>query len=67
MLGLVAGAQVTADAGTGYFINRAQTYLQTDQVYFGLVVYAVLGLAADQVVRLLERVLLAWRPGFEAS
>lgn len=67
VLGLVAAEQVNADAGIGYFINRAQTYLQTDQVYFGLVVYAVLGLTADQVVRLLERVLLAWRPGFEAS
>lgn len=67
VLGLVAAELVNVDQGIGYLINRAQTYLQTDQVFFGLVVYAVLGLLADQLVRILERVLLAWRPGYEAS
>jgi sulfonate transport system permease protein len=67
VLGLVAAELVNVDQGIGFLINRAQTYLQTDQVFFGLVVYAVLGLLADQLVRILERVLLAWRPGYEAS
>jgi sulfonate transport system permease protein len=67
VLGLVAAELVNVDQGIGFLINRAQTYLQTDQVFFGLVVYAVLGLLADQLVRVLERVLLAWRPGYEAS
>jgi sulfonate transport system permease protein len=67
VLGLVAAELVNVDQGIGFLINRAQTYLQTDQVFFGLVIYAILGLLADQVVRLLERVLLSWRPGFEAS
>jgi sulfonate transport system permease protein len=67
VLGLVAAELVNVDSGIGFLINRAQTYLQTDQVFFGLVIYAVLGLLADQLVRVLERVLLAWRPGYEAS
>jgi sulfonate transport system permease protein len=67
VLGLVAAELVNADRGIGFLINRAQTYLQTDQVFFGLVIYAVLGLLGDQFVRVLERVLLAWRPGYEAS
>lgn len=67
VLGLVAAELVNVDSGIGFLINRAQTYLQTDQVFFGLVVYAVLGLLADQLVRVLERVLLAWRPSYEAS
>lgn len=67
VLGLVAAELVNVDQGIGFLINRAQTYLQTDQVFFGLLIYAVLGLLADQVVRLLERVLLSWRPGYEAS
>jgi len=67
VLGLVAAELVNVDQGIGFLINRAQTYLQTDQVFFGLVVYAVLGLLADQFVRILERVLLAWRPSYEAS
>jgi sulfonate transport system permease protein len=67
VLGLVAAELINVDSGIGFLINRAQTYLQTDQVFFGLVIYAVLGLLADQLVRVLERVLLAWRPGYEAS
>ncbi|MFL6059947.1 MAG: ABC transporter permease [Marmoricola sp.] len=67
VLGLVAAELVNVDQGIGFLINRAQTYLQTDQVFFGLVIYAVLGLLADQLVRVLERVLLAWRPSYEAA
>jgi sulfonate transport system permease protein len=31
------------------------------------VIYAILGLLADQFVRLLQRVLLRWRPSYEAK
>jgi sulfonate transport system permease protein len=67
VLGLVAAETVNANAGIGYLINRAQTYLRTDQVFLGLVIYAVLGLLADQFVRVLERVLVQWRPSYEAA
>jgi sulfonate transport system permease protein len=67
VLGLVAAETINATSGIGYLINRAQTYLRTDQVYLGLVIYAVLGLLADQIVRFLERVLLQWRPSYEAT
>ncbi|QNJ90672.1 ABC transporter permease [Mycolicibacterium fluoranthenivorans] len=66
ILGLVAAETVNADAGLGFLITQAQTYLQTNKVFVGLVIYSLLGLAADQVVRTLERVLLRWRPSFEA-
>jgi sulfonate transport system permease protein len=67
ILGLVAAETVNADSGVGFLITQAQTYLQTDQVFVGLAVYSVLGLIADQFVRILERVLLRWRPGYEAA
>ena len=67
ILGLVAAETVNADAGIGFLITQAQTYLQTDQVFVGLAIYSVLGLLADQFVRILERVLLRWRPGYEAT
>jgi sulfonate transport system permease protein len=66
VLGLVAAETVNADSGIGFLITQAQTYLQTDQVFVGLAIYSVLGLLADQFVRILERVLLRWRPGYEA-
>jgi sulfonate transport system permease protein len=67
VLGLVAAETVNANSGLGFLITQGQTYLQTNKVFVGLVVYSILGLAADQIVRALERVLLRWRVGFEAS
>ena len=64
VLGLVAAEQVNADSGIGFMINQAQTYERVDEIYLGIAIYAVLGLAAHQAVRLLERVLLTWRPGY---
>jgi sulfonate transport system permease protein len=67
VLGLVAAEQVNANSGIGFMINQAQTYDRVDEIYLGLVIYAVLGLAADQVVRILERVLLTWRPAYSGT
>ncbi|MEU9394850.1 ABC transporter permease [Streptomyces sp. NPDC048324] len=67
VLGLVAAETVNADQGLGFLITQGQTYLQTNQVFVGLVIYSLLGLLADQFVRALERVLLRWRPSYEAS
>ncbi|MDT7730173.1 MAG: sulfonate transport system permease protein, partial [Mycobacterium sp.] len=66
ILGLVAAETVNADEGLGFLITQAQTYLQTNKVFVGLVIYSILGLLADQFVRTLERVLLRWRPSYEA-
>jgi sulfonate transport system permease protein len=67
ILGLVAAETVNADQGLGFLITQAQTYLQTNKVFVGLVIYSILGLLADQFVRTLERVLLRWRPSYEAT
>jgi len=67
ILGLVAAETINADQGLGFLITQGQTYLQTNQVFVGLVIYSILGLLADQFVRILERVLLRWRPSFEAT
>jgi sulfonate transport system permease protein len=65
-LSLVVGEQINATAGIGYLINDARDFLRTDVIVVGLLVYALLGLGADQVVRLLETRVLAWRPSFVA-
>jgi sulfonate transport system permease protein len=67
ILGLVAAETVNANSGLGFLITNGQAYLQTDQVFVGLVIYSVLGLLADQFVRVLERALLRWRPSLEAA
>lgn len=58
---LVVVEQINATSGLGYMIDLARTYGQTRIIIVGLVVYALLGLASDGVVRLLERRLLSWR------
>jgi sulfonate transport system permease protein len=61
-LSLVVGEQINADAGIGYMMMDAREFLRTDIIMVGLAVYALLGLGADQLVRGIERVALAWRP-----
>ncbi|WP_435166793.1 ABC transporter permease subunit [Falsirhodobacter sp. 1013] len=63
-LALVFGEQINATAGIGYLMATAREFFQTDVIVVCLVVYALLGLAVDFIVRLLERSLLAWRPSF---
>ena len=61
-LSLVVAEQVNANAGIGYLINDARDFLRTDVILVGLMLYALLGLGADALVRALERRALAWRP-----
>jgi len=61
---IVVAEEINAQSGIGYLIMQAQTTDRTDIMFLGLAIYAVLGLIADALVRLLERRLLAWRRGF---
>jgi len=61
-LSLVVGEQINADRGIGYLIMDARDFLRTDIILVGLLIYALLGLATDAIVRAVERRALAWRP-----
>ncbi|WP_371538471.1 ABC transporter permease [Streptomyces sp. NBC_01023] len=63
-LALVFGETVNAGDGIGFLMDQAREYYRTDVIVVCLIVYAFLGLAADLVVRTLERLLLRWRPTF---
>lgn len=60
-LTLIVAEQMAADDGIGKMINDAREFLMTDRIVVGLVVYMILGLITDAVVRLIERRALAWR------
>jgi len=64
VIGLVAAEQINADAGIGYMMEAARQFLRTDEIFLGLALYALFGLAASAFVTLLERLLLAWQPRF---
>ena len=63
-LSLVVAEQINAESGIGFLVMTARDFLRTDIILVGLIVYAILGLSADQIVRLLERRVLGWRPSF---
>lgn len=60
-LSLVVAEQLAVNSGLGFLINNAREFLQTNVIVVCLLVYAILGLATDGLVRALERRALAWR------
>lgn len=62
ILVLVVAEQINASAGLGYLINNARDFMRTDIIVVCLMVYAILGLGADWLVRLIEQRALVWRP-----
>lgn len=60
----VVAEEINAQSGLGYLINQAQSTDRIDIMFCCLTIYAVLGLLADALVRLLERRLLGWRAAF---
>ena len=66
-LSLVVGEQVNAQTGIGFLMMEAREFAQTDVVVFGLLVYALLGLLSDVLIRTAERRTLAWRRGLQAT
>jgi len=64
---LVFAEQVNTDRGIGYLLNSAQGWNRTDIIILCLVIYGVLGLLCDGIVRILEGSLLSWRRGFTGT
>jgi len=62
-LALVVAEQVNASAGLGFMISQATQFLRNDVIFVALLVYCILGLLTDALVRLAERRALAWRRG----
>ena len=60
-LTLIVAEQINADKGIGFLINNARDFLRIDIIIFGLVVYALLGIGTDAIVRAMERRALRYR------
>ena len=65
-LALVVAEQFNTNAGLGYMISQATQFSRNDVIFVALLVYCVLGLLTDALVRLLERRALSWRQSFVA-
>ena len=61
---LIVAETISAQAGIGYMTMNAREFLQTDVVLVGVLLYALLGKAADLAARALERRFLRWNPAY---
>lgn len=66
-LALVFVEQINTTAGIGYLASDARDFMRTDVIVICLLIYSMLGLVIDTVIRTLERYALAWRPTFARS
>jgi sulfonate transport system permease protein len=63
-LALVVAETIGAQSGIGFLAMDAREFLRTDVIVLTIVIYALIGVAADVIARLLERRLLAWHPNY---
>jgi sulfonate transport system permease protein len=66
-LALVVAEQLNTNSGLGFMISQATQFLQNDVIFVALLVYTILGLLTDWLVRILERRALSWRRGLLAA
>ncbi|MBO7748044.1 ABC transporter permease [Paenibacillus sp. MWE-103] len=57
---LVVAELVAVNSGLGYAIMKAQRFLNTDQIFVGIIVIGLLGLISDRIFAFLNRRLFPW-------
>jgi NitT/TauT family transport system permease protein len=63
LVGAVVGEYLGSAAGLGYKIQQAEGVFDVTGVFSGMLILAVVVIAVDGLVTLVERRLLVWRPG----
>jgi sulfonate transport system permease protein len=66
-LTLIVAETIAATSGIGYLAMTAREFVKTDVVVLTIVLYALLGKAADAATRLLERRWLCWHPAYQPA
>jgi NitT/TauT family transport system permease protein len=67
VIGAVVGEFIASTKGLGYFINYHQGTYDTNGIFVGVTILALLVVALDWLLSLVERRLLKWRPEVEAK
>lgn len=66
-LTLIVAETIATTSGIGYLAMSAREFMQTDVVVLAILLYALLGKAADALARGLERRWLRWHPSYQAE
>ena len=67
VIALVVSEQLNASSGIGFLMTQAQQFFETNVIFVGLIIYALLGLGGDLIVRFLEKRTLSWRRAFAGT
>jgi NitT/TauT family transport system permease protein len=67
LVGAVVGEYLGSSAGLGYTIQQAEGVFDVTGVFSGMLILAVVVILVDNLVTLVERRLLVWRPGQAAE
>jgi len=62
LVGIVVAELVVSSAGIGHMMSLAGATFQTDKVFVGVILLAILGLLLSQSLRALEKRVDSWRP-----
>jgi NitT/TauT family transport system permease protein len=63
LVGAVVGELIGSNRGLGWYILRAGGQLDTTGVFTGLFILMLVAMTANQIIFLIERKVLHWRPG----
>ena len=67
VIGAVVGEFIASTKGLGFFINYNQGTYDTNGIFVGVTILALLVVVLDGLLSLVERRLLRWRPEIEAK
>jgi len=62
LIGVMVGELYAATAGIGFMITVAGATFQTDKVFVGVLIFAISGMIATEVVDRAEKKFDKWRP-----
>jgi sulfonate transport system permease protein len=61
IVALVFAETINANQGIGYLANQASSFNQVSVLVVCIIIYALMGIVADVIVRLIERAAMPWR------
>jgi sulfonate transport system permease protein len=64
-IGLVVAELIGSQSGVGFLINEAKQNSNTEVIFVGIIIFAVVGKLIDSLFRVIERKFLGWRDSYQ--
>jgi sulfonate transport system permease protein len=64
-ISLVVAELIGSQSGVGFLINEAKQNSNTEVIFVGIIIFAVVGKLIDSVFRVIERKFLVWRDSYQ--